>query len=176
MHEEPTPENPTDAAAGNWRYQDRDFFKGGPKAKFANNLAALRTRAAVVHENSRQAVRESQTNENSDPNSSCALAIALAACEGAVVEATRLYRDALAKLPAPEYPADRITVVTRHAASAITDDESDQSGDPDDTDDPEVDEVDEVDEPTRNHADAVDDWHVVECHQTGAPPWVVSFQ
>ena len=34
---------PTDCSAGNFRYSDRTFYKGGHKAKFNANMAAVRT-------------------------------------------------------------------------------------------------------------------------------------
>lgn len=37
-------------SAGNWRYHSRDFFKGGIKAKFANNLEALKTMRLIQEE------------------------------------------------------------------------------------------------------------------------------
>jgi len=43
LSEPASPENPTDLAAGNWRYQDREFYKGGLKTKFRNNVAAIKT-------------------------------------------------------------------------------------------------------------------------------------
>lgn len=46
----PTVENPTDASAGNWRYHTRDFYQGGIKAKFANNLEAIRTMRTIADE------------------------------------------------------------------------------------------------------------------------------
>ena len=39
--EQPTPENPTDCSAGNYHYSDREVFKGGQKAKFLTNMAAI---------------------------------------------------------------------------------------------------------------------------------------
>lgn len=43
VNEPPTPDNPTDAAAGNWRYADRNFANVGKKEKFRNNIAAIQT-------------------------------------------------------------------------------------------------------------------------------------
>lgn len=48
--EKPTVENPTDASAGNWRYHTRDFYQGGIKAKFRNNLEAIKTMKAMADE------------------------------------------------------------------------------------------------------------------------------
>ncbi len=50
LNASPTVENPTDASAGNWRYHSRDFYKGGIKAKFNNNLEAIRTMRAMADE------------------------------------------------------------------------------------------------------------------------------
>ena len=55
-----TPENPTDLAAGNWRYPDRDFFKGGPKAKFNKNVAAIRVLKNIKAEGRTSATPEEQ--------------------------------------------------------------------------------------------------------------------
>jgi N12 class adenine-specific DNA methylase len=38
-----TAENPTDVAGDNFRYTDRDFFAAGAKAKFKDNVAAIKT-------------------------------------------------------------------------------------------------------------------------------------
>ena len=43
VSEPPTPANPTDLAAGNFRYADRAFFATGLKSKFNANMAAIRT-------------------------------------------------------------------------------------------------------------------------------------
>jgi N12 class adenine-specific DNA methylase len=56
----PTPENPTDVSAGNWHYQTRDFFARGLKAKYQDNLAALRTLAAIKAEGRQAATAEEQ--------------------------------------------------------------------------------------------------------------------
>lgn len=43
FREEPAPENPTDVAAGNFRYSTRNFAVGGLKAKYKSNVEAIRT-------------------------------------------------------------------------------------------------------------------------------------
>ncbi len=48
--EAPTPRNPTDTAAANWHYQNRDFVAHGLKAKFNDNLAALKTMRTIQAE------------------------------------------------------------------------------------------------------------------------------
>lgn len=50
LTESPSVENPTDVSAGNWRYSTRDFANGGVKAKFQNNLEAIRTLRAIQEE------------------------------------------------------------------------------------------------------------------------------
>lgn len=50
LTERPSAENPTDVSAGNWRYHSRDFFQGGIKAKFANNLEAIKTMRLIQEE------------------------------------------------------------------------------------------------------------------------------
>jgi len=50
---EATPENPIDLAAGNWRYHNRDFFrgeKGGKKSRYKANVEALKTLRAIQAE------------------------------------------------------------------------------------------------------------------------------
>lgn len=50
LNEDPTPENPTDCAAGNWRYFDQSHIDGGVMTKFHNNLAALQTLRTISEE------------------------------------------------------------------------------------------------------------------------------
>lgn len=58
--EPPAPDNPTDTSAGNFRYSDREFFKGGAKAKFAANLAAIRVLREIQAEGRETATPEEQ--------------------------------------------------------------------------------------------------------------------
>lgn len=60
LSEDPTPENPTDVSAGNFRYQSRDFLRPGLKAKFADNVAALRVLEAIAAEGRDRATPEEQ--------------------------------------------------------------------------------------------------------------------
>lgn len=60
VSEPPEPENPTDLSAGNYRYDSRDFFKSGAKAKFNANLAAIRTMKQMQEEGRTQATPEEQ--------------------------------------------------------------------------------------------------------------------
>lgn len=60
LSEPPARENPTDSFAGNWRYHDRDFAKGGLKAKFNDNLEAIRTLKAIQAEGRTSATPEEQ--------------------------------------------------------------------------------------------------------------------
>lgn len=58
--EPPTPENPTDVSAGNWRYHDREFVARGLKAKFDANLAAVRLLREIQAEGRTTATPEEQ--------------------------------------------------------------------------------------------------------------------
>jgi N12 class adenine-specific DNA methylase/2'-5' RNA ligase len=58
--EPPTPANPTDLAAGNWRYDTRDFFAGGPKAKYRANIDAIRTYRNILAEGRDHATPQEQ--------------------------------------------------------------------------------------------------------------------
>lgn len=58
--EEPMPDNPTDAMAGNFRYTSRDFAQGGLKAKFNANIAAIKTLKAIQAEGRTTATPEEQ--------------------------------------------------------------------------------------------------------------------
>jgi N12 class adenine-specific DNA methylase/uncharacterized protein (DUF3820 family) len=60
LSEPPTPENPTDLAAGNWRYHTRDFAAGGLKQKFRNNITAIKTLATIKTEGRDTATPEEQ--------------------------------------------------------------------------------------------------------------------
>jgi N12 class adenine-specific DNA methylase len=59
--EPPTPANPTDAMAGNFRYTTRDFAQGGLKAKFNANIAAIKTLKAIQAEGRKTATPEEQS-------------------------------------------------------------------------------------------------------------------
>ncbi|MDE2097707.1 MAG: hypothetical protein KGL39_10700 [Patescibacteria group bacterium] len=50
LAEAPSPENPTDLSAGNFRYGDRDFLEPGLKAKFKANIAAIQALRAIQAE------------------------------------------------------------------------------------------------------------------------------
>jgi N12 class adenine-specific DNA methylase len=50
LAEPPTPENPTDVRGPNWRYLDKDFATGGQKAKFNNNIAAIKALRLIREE------------------------------------------------------------------------------------------------------------------------------
>lgn len=56
----PTPENPTDLSAGNFRYTSRDFATGGAKAKFKANLEAIKTYKGILAEGRTTATPEEQ--------------------------------------------------------------------------------------------------------------------
>jgi phage gp29-like protein len=60
LRQSPSVENPTDVSAGNWRYHARDFYQGGIKAKFANNLEAIRTMRAMADEGRTEATPAEQ--------------------------------------------------------------------------------------------------------------------
>lgn len=55
-----TPENPTGAGVANFRYTDSAFASGGLKAKFAANIAAIRTLQTIRAENRDHATPEEQ--------------------------------------------------------------------------------------------------------------------
>ena len=54
------PETPTDLSAGNWRYHSRDFYKGGLKAKFRGNVAAIEAIRNMRNEGRTEATPEEQ--------------------------------------------------------------------------------------------------------------------
>ena len=56
----PAPETPTDLSAGNWRYQGRDWIKGGLKTKFRQNMDALRVAQQMQEEQRTVATPEEQ--------------------------------------------------------------------------------------------------------------------
>lgn len=56
----PTRQTPTDCSAGNYRYQTRDFAKGGLKQKFNQNIAALKTLQTMRVEGRTKATAEEQ--------------------------------------------------------------------------------------------------------------------
>lgn len=56
----PTPENPTDIAAGNWRYENNDFIKGSPRSKILANIEAVKLLKEIQGEG-RAATPEEQT-------------------------------------------------------------------------------------------------------------------
>lgn len=60
VSEPPAAENPTDVSAGNFRYTDREFFKGGQKAKYNANLAAIRVLKQIQEEGRDTATPEEQ--------------------------------------------------------------------------------------------------------------------
>lgn len=60
VSEPPTPENPTDLSAGNFRYSDREFFAIGAKAKFNANMAAIRTLREIQADGRTTATPEEQ--------------------------------------------------------------------------------------------------------------------
>lgn len=60
VSEPPEPDNPTDVSAGNFRYTDREFFKGGKKTKFNANMAAIRTLREIQAEGRTHATPEEQ--------------------------------------------------------------------------------------------------------------------
>lgn len=60
VSEPPAPDNPTDVSAGNFRYTDREFFKGGQKAKYNANLAAIRVLKQIKDEGRDTATPEEQ--------------------------------------------------------------------------------------------------------------------
>ena len=58
--EEPSEDNPTDVSAGNYRYDDREVFERGLKAKFQANLAAIRCLRQIEEEGRTTATPEEQ--------------------------------------------------------------------------------------------------------------------
>ena len=60
LAEPATAENPTDIAAGNWKYQTRDFANGGLQRKFQANLEAIRTMREIAEEGRDTATPEEQ--------------------------------------------------------------------------------------------------------------------
>lgn len=60
VSEPPTPENPTDLSAGNFRYNDHEFFSSGLKSKFNANMAAIRTLREIQAEGRTTATPEEQ--------------------------------------------------------------------------------------------------------------------
>lgn len=60
LSEPATPENPTDVSGNNWRYQTRDFFSSGVKAKFNANLEAMQTMREIAEEGRETATPEEQ--------------------------------------------------------------------------------------------------------------------
>lgn len=60
LSQPPTPETPTDLSAGNFHYDTRDFFAGGPKAKFRNNIEAIRALREIKAEGRTAATPEEQ--------------------------------------------------------------------------------------------------------------------
>jgi N12 class adenine-specific DNA methylase len=57
----PTPETPTDLAAGNFRYTTNEFLKGGLKTKFRQNIAALQTMRMLQEEGRQPTPEEAET-------------------------------------------------------------------------------------------------------------------
>jgi len=60
LAEPPSVENPTDCAAGNWRYDDAAFAFGGAKTKFKNNIEAIKTLRNIEAEGRTAATPEEQ--------------------------------------------------------------------------------------------------------------------
>jgi N12 class adenine-specific DNA methylase len=56
----PTPERPTDLAAGNYRYKSTEFAFGGAKKKFQDNISALKTWRTIQAEGRETATPEEQ--------------------------------------------------------------------------------------------------------------------